>query len=66
MEAVCAPDHWHTTSVAERDGPSTDSTWTGGGKRRHRGEPHEALNGTLDREKGANRVIPASGTDGTR
>ena len=66
MEAVCAPDHWHTTSIAQQDGLATDSTWTGGGKRRHRGEPHEALNGTLDREKGANRVIPASGTDGTR
>ena len=48
--------HQHTISVAQQDGPSTDSTWTGGGKRRQRGEPHDALNGTIDREKDASRV----------
>ena len=43
-------------SVAEEDGLNTGRTWTGGGKRRHRGEPHSVLHGTLDHEKGASRV----------
>jgi hypothetical protein len=46
----------HTTSIAQQDGPSTESTWTGDGKRRQRGEPHSVLRGTIDREKGASRV----------
>jgi hypothetical protein len=48
--------HQHTTSVAQLDGPSTESTWTGGGKRRQRGEPHDARNEIIDREKDASRV----------
>ena len=48
--------HRHTTSVAQQDGQRTDSTWTGGGKRRQRGEPHDVLNGIIDREKDASRV----------
>ena len=46
----------HTTSVAQQGGPSTDRTWTDRGKRRQRGEPHDALNGMIDREKDASRV----------
>jgi hypothetical protein len=56
MEAMCATGHRHTTSRAQRVGLSTVSAWTGGGKRRHRGEPHVVLNGILDREKDANSV----------
>jgi hypothetical protein len=65
---VRSRSHRLTSSIAQQDGPSTDSTWTDGGKRRQRGEPHEALNGTIDREKDASRVLPdsMSGTDGTR
>ncbi len=46
----------HTTSIAQRGGLATESTWTGGGKRRHRDEPYDALNGIIDREKDASRV----------
>jgi hypothetical protein len=56
MEAVCSTDHRHTTSVAQQDGLSTDRIWTDDGKRRQRGEPHDVLNGTIDREKDASRV----------
>ncbi len=56
MEAVCAPGHRHTTSIAQQDGLATDRTWTDGGKRRQRGEPHHVLNGMIDREKDASRV----------
>jgi hypothetical protein len=56
MEAVCAPGHWHTTSVAQQDGLATDRSWTDDGKRRHRGEPYDVLNGIIDREKNAGRV----------
>jgi hypothetical protein len=56
MEAVCATGHRHTTSVAQRDGQSTDRIWTDDGKRRQRGEPHDVLNGMIDREKDASRV----------
>ncbi len=56
MEAVCATGHRHTTSIAQQVSPSTDSTWTGGGKRRQVGERHDNLNGIIDREKDASRV----------
>ena len=56
MAAVCATGHRHTTSVAQQDGLATDRIWTDDGKRRHRGEPHDVLNGIIDREKGASRV----------
>jgi hypothetical protein len=56
MEAVCAPGHQHTTSITQQDGLATDSTWTDGGKRQQRGEPHDARNGIIDREKDASRV----------
>jgi hypothetical protein len=56
MEAVCATDHRHTTSVAQRDGLATDRIWTDDGKRRQIGEPHDVLNGIIDREKNASRV----------
>ncbi len=56
MEAVCATGHRNTTSVAQQDGLATDSTWTDDGKRRHRREPHDVLNGIIDREKDASRV----------
>jgi hypothetical protein len=49
--------HRYTTSVAQLDGPATDSTWTDDGKRRHRGESHDVLNGMIDREKNASRVF---------
>ena len=48
--------HQHTTNVAQLDGPSTESTWTGGGKRRQRGEHNVARNEIIDREKDASRV----------
>jgi hypothetical protein len=56
MEAVCATGHRHTTSVAQQDGLVTDRIWTDDGKRRHRGEPYDVLNGIIDREMGASRV----------
>jgi hypothetical protein len=56
MEAVCAPDHRHTTSVAQQDGLATDRIWTDDGKRRQAAEPHDALNGMIDREKDAGPV----------
>jgi hypothetical protein len=56
MEAVCAPGHRHTPSVAQQDGLATDNTWTDDGKRRHRGERHDVLNGMSDREKDASRM----------
>ncbi len=56
MEAVCAPGHRHTTSVAQQDGLATDRIWTDDGKRRHIGEPYDVLNGIIDREKDASRV----------
>ena len=64
---LCAlQDHRHTTSVAQQDGLSTDRIWTDDGKRRQRGEPHDVLNGIIDREKDASRVcFLHSGTDGT-
>jgi len=33
-----------------------DRIWPDDGKRRHRGEPHDVLNGMIDREKDASRV----------
>ena len=56
MEAVCAPGHRHTTSVAQQDGLATDRTWADDGKRRHSGEPYDVRNGMIDREKDASRV----------
>ncbi len=56
MEAVCATGYRHTTSIAQQDGLSTDHIWTDDGKRRQRGEPHDVLNGIIDREKNASRV----------
>jgi hypothetical protein len=53
MKGVCAPGHRHTTSVAQQNGLATDRSWTDGGKRRHIGEPHDVLNGMIDREKNA-------------
>ncbi len=35
---------------------TTDSVWIGDGKRVQAGEPHDALHGTIDREKDASRV----------
>ena len=56
MAAVCATGHRHTTSVAQQDGLSTDRIWTDDGKRWQIGEPHDVLNGSIDREKNASRV----------
>ena len=56
LEALCATGHRHTTSVAQQDGLSTESTWTGCGKRRQAGEPHDVFNRITDREKNASRV----------
>jgi hypothetical protein len=56
MEDVCATGHRHTTSVEQQDGLATDRTWTDDGKRRQIGEPYDALNGTIGREKDASRV----------
>jgi hypothetical protein len=56
MEAMCAPGHRHTTSVAQQGGPGTDSTWTDRGIRRQAGEPHDVFNGIMDPEKDASRV----------
>ena len=56
MAAVCDTDHRHTTSVAQQDGLATDRIWTDDGKRRHRGEPYDARNGMIDREKDASRM----------
>ncbi len=53
---MCATGHRHTTSVAQQDGLATDRTWTDDGKRRQRGNPYDALNGTIGREKDASRV----------
>jgi len=56
MAAVCATGHRHTPSVAQQDGLETDPSWTDDGKRRQRGEPYDARNGTIDRGKDASRV----------
>ena len=48
--------HRHTISVAQQDGTQTDSNWTGDGKRQQIDEPHDALNGMIDREKDTSRV----------
>jgi hypothetical protein len=53
---MCTTGHRHTPSVAQQDGLATDRSWTDDGKRRHRGEPHDARNGIIGREKDARRV----------
>ncbi len=43
-------------ATPQQDCLSTDRIWTDDGKRRQRGEPHDVLNGIIDREKNASRV----------
>ncbi len=48
--------HWHITSITHEDSTTTGSNWIEDGKKRQAGEPHDALNGPTDRDKGASRV----------